>query len=210
MAPQRRDGARPSLIANFRIVVAATGVVPLLMVLLLAQFGTRTVQPVIALFVQDLAGARGDTATLAGFAFSATGFADLIASPFLGKRSDVLGYRRVLLISLAGAALTTFPQTFAHSYWVFVAERFGVGVFIGGILPTANALIGRSVAANNRGLVYGMTASATFLGSFLGPFTGGTVASLFGIRFVFAITAFVMLMNWLWVFFALPKSPPKP
>jgi MFS transporter, DHA1 family, multidrug resistance protein len=202
-----KSAARPSIITNFRVVVAAGGVLPLLMVLLLAQFGTRTVQPVVSLYVKELIGQRDNIATLAGFAFSMTGFADLIASPFLGKRSDVLGYRRVLLISLAGAALATFPQAFAPNYWTFVALRFGVGMFVGGILPTANALIGRSVAAHNRGLVYGMTASATFLGSSLGPLTGGTLASLFGIRMVFIVTATIMSMNWLWVFFAVPKSP---
>ena len=47
---------------------------------------------------------QANLATLAGFAFSVTGVADLLASPFLGKRSDVIGYRRVLLICLLGAA----------------------------------------------------------------------------------------------------------
>ena len=65
--------------------------------------------------------------------------------PFLGNRSDVIGYRRVLLICLLGATLTTLPQAFADDYWVFTAQRFAVGLFIGGILPTANALVGRLV-----------------------------------------------------------------
>ena len=132
--------------------------------------------------------------------------ADLIASPFLGKRSDTLGYRRVLLISLMGAAVFTFPQAYAHSYWVFVAERFGVGMFVGGLLPTANALIGRIVSASDRGLVYGLTASATFLGGFIGPFTGGSVAALFGIRTVFFVTGTIMLLNWVWVLMRVPKT----
>ena len=81
------------------------GLVSLFFVLLLAQFGVRTVQPVVTLFVQQLVGNQAASlATLAGLAFSVTGVADLIASPFLGKRSDVIGYRRVLLICLFGAA----------------------------------------------------------------------------------------------------------
>lgn len=201
---------RPSLLASFRLVVAASGVLPLLVVLLLAQFGVRTVQPVVTIFVQELVGSRAEIATLAGFAFSVTGFADLIASPFLGKRSDVLGYRRVLLISLFGAALLTVPQTFVSGYWQFVATRFGVGIFIGGILPTANALIGRMVPAADRGLVYGMTASATFLGGFLGPFTGGGMAALFGVRAVFLVTAAVLFANWVWVLVAVPEMATYP
>jgi len=51
----------------------------------------------------------------------------MIAVPLLGKRSDDIGYRRVLLICLAGATLTSFPQALAGSYWTFVVERFVVG-----------------------------------------------------------------------------------
>jgi MFS family permease len=112
-------------------------------VLLMAQFGVRTVQPVVTLFVQEMVGARPDLATLSGIAFSVTGLANVISAPFLGNRSDVIGYRRVLLICLLGATLTTLPQAFTENYWAFTAQRFGVGLFIGGILPTANALVGR-------------------------------------------------------------------
>ena len=142
-----------------------------------------------------------------GFAFSVTGVADLIASPFLGKRSDVIGYRRVLLICLFGAAMMSLPQAFAHNYWEFVAERFGVGCFIGGILPTANALVGRLVPRAQRGTVYGMTASATFLGNSLGPLTGGGVAAALGLRWVFVVTAFLLLANLCWVWFTVAELP---
>ena len=63
----------------------------------------------------------------------------------------MIGYRKVLLICLLGATLTSVPQIFVNNYWIFVAERFAVGLFIGGILPTANALIGRSVSRENSG-----------------------------------------------------------
>ena len=151
-------------------------------------------------------GNAANLATLSGLAFSMTGLADIIASPFLGKRSDILGYRRVLVISLCGAALFSLPQAFATNYWVFVAERFGVGLFIGGILPTANALVGRMVASSDRGLLYELTATATFLGNSLGPVTGGVVAASFGLRWVFLVTAGALLANLAWVLLAVPSS----
>jgi MFS transporter, DHA1 family, multidrug resistance protein len=159
----------------------------------------------VTLFVKELVGMRPDLATLSGIAFSVTGLADVVASPFLGKRSDVLGYRRVLLISLLGATLTTLPQTFVGNYWVFTVERFGVGMFIGGILPTANALVGRLVPREQRGTVYGITASAMFLGNSLGPLSGGAVAAAFGLRWVFLVTGAVLLANLLWVYFRVPE-----
>ena len=171
------------------MMIGAAGVLPLFFVLFMAQFSTRAVQPLVTVFVQELVGQRPDLATLGGVAFSVTGLAGMIAVPLIGKHSDEIGYRRVLLICLAGATLTSLPQAFAGSYWAFVVERFGVGLFIGGILPTANALIGRMVPRSDRGTVYGMTASATFLGNSMGPLTGGAIAASFGLRWVFLITA---------------------
>jgi DHA1 family multidrug resistance protein-like MFS transporter len=55
-------------------------------VLLMAQFGVRTVQPVVTLFVQELLGDRPDLATLSGIAFSITGLANVVAAPFLGNK----------------------------------------------------------------------------------------------------------------------------
>jgi DHA1 family multidrug resistance protein-like MFS transporter len=183
-----------------RVLGGAGGVLPLFFVLLLGQFAVRTVQPLVTLYVQELVGNVPALATLAGAAFSITGVADLIASPFLGKRSDVIGYRRVLLICLAGATLASAPQAFAGSYTVFVVERFVLGMFIGGILPTANALVGRLVARSDRGTVYGLTASATFFGNSLGPLTGGALAATVGIRWVFLVPSALLAANLVWVY----------
>ena len=171
----------------------------------MAQFGVRTVQPVVTLFVQELVGARHDLATLSGIAFSVTGLSNVIAASFLGNRSDVIGYRRVLLICLLGATLTTLPQAFTDSYWTFTAQRFAVGLFIGGILPTATALVGRLVPRAERGTIYGITASAMFFGNSMGPLTGGAVAAAFGLRWVFLVTSAVLLANLVWVYYRVPE-----
>jgi DHA1 family multidrug resistance protein-like MFS transporter len=203
--PVVTTGKRRSLFSGFGLLTGSAGLSALFMVLLMAQLSTRTVQPVVTIFVQHLIGSPPQLATLAGIAFSITGLADLISSPFLGKRSDVIGYRKVLLICLTGATLASVPQIFVDSYWMFVVERFGVGLFIGGILPTANALIGRSVSRENRGAVYGMTSSATFLGNSLGPLMGGGIAAGLGIRWVFVVTAILLAANLVWVWFTVPE-----
>ncbi len=198
-------GGKKSMFASLSLLTGSAGLLSLFFVLLMAQFSVRTVQPVVTLFVQELIGSPPQIATLAGIAFSITGLADLLSSPFLGKRSDIIGYRKVLLICLLGATLTSAPQIFVGSYWAFVAERFAVGLFIGGILPTANALVGRSVARADRGTVFGMTASATFLGNSLGPLTGGAIAASLGLRWVFVVTTLLLAVNLAWVYFTVPE-----
>ncbi|HEU0155828.1 MAG TPA: MFS transporter [Stellaceae bacterium] len=197
-------GGRAALSALIAIA-RSPGLLALFFVLLMAQFGVRTVQPVVTLFVKELLGSRPDLATLSGIAFSITGLANVVATPLLGNKSDKIGYRRVLLIALLGASLTTLPQAFAGSYWVFAAERFAVGLFIGGILPAANALVGRLVPREQRGTVYGITASAMFLGNSIGPLSGGALAAAFGVRWVFLMTGLVLLANLLWVYYRVPE-----
>ena len=186
-------------------LVTAPALLALFFVLMMAQFGVRTVQPVVSLYVQEMVGPRPDIATLAGIAFSITGLANVISAPFLGNRSDQIGYRRVLLICLLGGTLMTLPQAFTSNYWMFTAERFGVGLFIGGLLPTANAMVGRLVSRADRGAVYGMTSSAMFLGNSLGPLMGGAIAASFGLRWVFLLTAAVMAANLVWVYCRVPE-----
>ena len=200
---QARGGR--ALLSSLIAVARSPGLLALFFVLLMAQFGARTVQPVVTLFVQELLGDRPDLATLSGITFSITGLANVVAAPFLGNKSDKIGYRRVLLIALLGASLTTLPQAFAGSYWIFTAQRFAVGLFIGGILPTANALVGRLVPRAQRGTVYGITASAMFLGNSIGPLSGGAVAAAFGLRWVFLMTGAVLLANLLWVYYRVPE-----
>ena len=196
---------KTGIVQSIAIVGRSPGLLPLFVVLLLAQFGVQAVQPVITLYVEQLLGPVPALATLGGLAFSVTGVADLIASPFLGRRSDVLGYRRVLLISLAGAALASVPQAFIHNYWGFVAARFALGLFVGGILPTANALVGRLAPPGDRGTVYGVTASAMFLGQSLGPLSGGAIAATVGLRWVFLVTAVLLTANLVWVWLKVPE-----
>jgi DHA1 family multidrug resistance protein-like MFS transporter len=198
---------RHSLLAGFAMLTRAKGLLALIVVMLMAQFATQAVQPVVTLFVQEMLGPRPDLATLGGLAFSVTGIAGVLAVPFLGRKSDIIGYRTVLLISLFGAALFTVPQAFPLGYWAFVMERFGLGLFVGGILPAANALIGRLTAGSSRGFVYGMVSSAYFVGNTLGPLTGGVVAATVGIRFVFAVTAALLVLNLIWVWFTVPEAP---
>lgn len=203
--PPTAGTAKATLFQSFAILSRSPGLLPLFVVLLLAQFGVQAVQPVVTLYVAQLLGPVPAVATLGGLAFSVTGIADLIASPFLGRRSDVLGYRRVLLISLAGAALASAPQTFVPGYWSFVAARFGLGLFVGGILPTANALVGRLAPAGDRGTIYGVTASAMFLGQSLGPLSGGAIAATLGLRWVFLVTAILLTANLAWVWAKVPE-----
>ncbi len=209
-APKPRDeraaGKRGS---GLREILAHPEIIPLFAILIVSQLTTLAVQPIVPLFVEGMAGPSPYIATLAGAAFAVIGVGDLIASPFLGKRSDRIGYRRTVVICLCGAGLFTIPQAFAGNVWVFLALRFGVGLFLGGIIPTTNAWIGRLFPRERHGAVYGLSYSAFFTGMFMGPLFGSTLAAWFGFGAVFMVTGGMILLNAAWVQFGLrtPESP---
>ncbi|HTX60124.1 MAG TPA: MFS transporter [Verrucomicrobiae bacterium] len=198
---------RRSSWAGFVELVRHPQLLPMFVVVLLAQVVAFGVAPIVPLYVREMVGNVSWLAIAAGAAFAVTGLADLVASPFLGKRSDRIGYRRVLSISLLGIGLFTIPQAFVHNVAAFIALRFGVGAFLGGVLPTANALIGRMFPAQRRGQVYGISSSATFLGMCAGPLLGGAVAARFGFPAVFLTIGALALANLAWVSFSLRSAP---
>jgi MFS transporter, DHA1 family, multidrug resistance protein len=166
-----------------------------IVVLLLCQWAILCPQPMISLFVLQLVGPRADLATLAGLAFSIVALSGLLCAPLLGVLGDKFGARRVLLIGVLGAAACNFSQAFAPNYGLFVLQRFGAGLFLAGIIPTANSLLAHHSAAADRGRVYGLSAGATFLGGFLGPLSGGALAAAMGLRSVFIASAVLLAMT---------------
>ena len=62
-------------------------------------------------------------------------------------------------------------------------------------------MVARSVDRSERGAVFGMSASAMFLGNSLGPLIGGGIAAGFGLHWVFLMTALVMAPNLVWVYY---------
>jgi DHA1 family multidrug resistance protein-like MFS transporter len=188
-----------TLFERLRNVAQHRDFAPMFLVIMIAQICSIGLSPVLPIFVRDLVGDVPLQTTISGAAIAVTGIAGLLSAPFLGRRSDTIGYRRVLLISLTGAAAFTLPQAFARNIWAFVALRFGVGVFLGGILPSANAIIGRIATPETRGQVYGFTSTAQFLGRFAGPLLGSGIAAYFGIPAAFAVIGLLMFANLLWV-----------
>jgi DHA1 family multidrug resistance protein-like MFS transporter len=204
--PRPQERRRTPWWSQYGEILAHPAIVPLFVVLILAQITTLSVTPIIPLFVQSIIGNSPWLGTFSGVAFAISGVAGLITAPWLGKRSDEIGYRTVLLVTVAGTACFTFPQGFVHNIWAFLVLRFGVGLFLGGILPTANAWIGRLFPPEQRGRVYGISYSATFTGMFIGPLLGGGIAAAFGFPAVFFITALLMVANFLWLAFYLRPS----
>ena len=186
---------RPPFRQQVQEVVRHPTLLPLLFVLLLAQLTTYAAIPIIPLYIRALIGDVPWLSTAAGAAIAIAGVAGIIATPWLGRQGDRIGYRRVLVGSLGCAALFTFPQALIGNLWTFLALRFSAGLFLGGILPSANALIGRVFPREQRGRIYGITSSAGYLGLASGPALGGLIGAELGFSAVFVVVGALLVVT---------------
>ena len=81
------------------------------------------------------------------------------------------------------------------------------GIAMGGMMPTANALIADMTEPETRGAVYGLTSAASSFGNAVGPLGGATIGAQFGLRAVFPVTSVVLLFISAWVARTLGRAP---
>jgi len=101
--------------------------------------------------------------------------AQFFSSPLLGRLSDRLGRRPVLLASLACSVLSYLWLGFASSLWMLYAARLLAGAGAGNI-AAAQAYITDVTTPENRAKGMGMIGAAFGLGFTLGPAIGGLLA----------------------------------
>jgi DHA1 family multidrug resistance protein-like MFS transporter len=165
-----------------------------------------SVEPIITVYVTQLSSNTSHVAMIAGIAFSASGLANIIAAPRLGKLSDKIGAQKVMLVALVVAGLIFIPQAFVTNPWQLMGLRFLLGLATGGLIPSVNVLIKKITPDSIAGRVFGFNMSAGYLGVFGGSILGGQVAAFWGIRYVFFITSALLLTNALWVYFKVYKK----
>ena len=165
-----------------------------------------TIEPIITVYVSELNKSSAHVAIIAGLAFSASGFANIIAAPRLGKLSDKIGAHKVMLFSLIAAGVIYIPQAFVTNPWQLMGLRFLLGLTLGGLNPSVNTLIKKITPNSITGRIFGFTISAGYLGIFGGSVLGGQIAAKFGISCIFFVTSGLLLLNALWVYFNIYKK----
>jgi MFS family permease len=177
----------------------------LLVTFFILSLGLYSIEPIVTVYVTQLTKGTANVALLAGLAFSASGLANIISAPRLGRLSDKIGAHKVILIALIVAGIIYIPQAFVKNPWQLIGLRFLLGFAIAGLNPSINTLVKKITPDALTGRVFGFTMSAGYLGVFGGSVLGGQVAAYLGIKFVFFITSALLLINAIWVYFKVYK-----
>ena len=86
-------------------------------------------------------------------------------------------------------ALIHIPQSFVTHPNQLIILRAIQGLFMGGIMPTANALMAKATDSSRRGAVFGFSHSAQAGGRAAGPVLGAAVSNTWGMSSTFLVTA---------------------
>ena len=100
-----------------------------------------------------------------------------LCAPLWGAYSDRVGRRKVLLITIAGLALSYAAWFFAASFWVLVLARV-VGGAMGGNLSVATAAVADTTTREKRSSGLAIIGIAFGLGFITGPGIGGLFAKI--------------------------------
>ncbi|MCC3373902.1 MFS transporter [Cohnella sp. REN36] len=202
-----RTAPSVSLAQGFRQLAGIPQLPALFTVTFLIQFAMLSPMTLIPIYVHHLHGTTENLAFWSGFVGSVTGFSNMVCAPILGRFSDRFGAPKILLFSLLGAGIMFIPQAFVANVGQLLVSRFFLGCFVGGLIPTVNALIRRHTPDNQVSMAFGFNSSSLALGNMVGPVVGGALSGLIGIQGLFLVSAAALLATAVWTSRTVAKRP---
>lgn len=204
----RDDPSREGFLTKWRRVLATPGVKIAFLLRFMAQLGRTSVLPYAPLFVALLMPEGGLVNTMTGLVLGSVMVTTSISGVYLGRLSDRIGQRRIVVVATLAAGLLYIPQSFVTNPWQLVALQAIVGFALGGVIPIISALLANVTTIGEEGSVYGLDNSINSGARVLAPLLGSIVVSLFGLREVFLSTAIVFLIAGTIALRYLPETHP--
>ncbi len=175
---------------------------PIFMIVFVDMLGLGIILPVLPLYAQNLFQASALQITLLQSAYFVAQF---FAAPYLGRLSDRVGRRPVLILSQSGT-LTAFLVSGLASALPFLYLARIVDGLTGGNISVAQAYLSDITDEHNRARGLGIVHAGFASGFIFGPAFGAFMAAQFGPRAPFFIAACVSLLTITLSIFLLPES----
>jgi len=146
----------------------------LFVVMFLVMVGFGIIIPVLPFYAEEI----GANPTELGLLMAVYSLMQLIFAPMWGQVSDRIGRKPVMMIGIAGLAVSFFIQAISTELWMLFAARVLGGILSAANMPTAMAYVADITTEENRGKGMGIVGAATGLGFVFGPAIGGIFSKI--------------------------------
>jgi DHA1 family tetracycline resistance protein-like MFS transporter len=175
----------------------------LLVFVFLDVLGFSLILPLLPFYAESF----GASSTVVGLLLGANALAQLIGSPVLGRLSDRFGRRPLLIISIAGTAVSFLILGLANSLAVLFVSRVLDGL-LGGDISLAQAYITDVTDAESRAKGLGLIGAVFGVGFIVGPALGGVMSAGGDFGLPALVAAGLSAVNLIGVVLWLPESLP--
>jgi DHA1 family multidrug resistance protein-like MFS transporter len=177
---------------------------PLYLSVFVAVLGFSLVAPFFPHYVMDL----GASYSMLGIIISVYGAVQLLTQIPIGRLSDQIGRRKILLLGLATFSFLPLLYIYAKSAHFLLLVRALGGLGASAVWPIAMALIVDQADVNNRGTAMGWYNAAFFSALALGPLLGGLLYDSLGLDAPFYLWALLGAASFLIVYLRV-RQPEK-
>lgn len=176
---------------------------PIFLVVLVDILGLTLIMPLLPFYAEKY----GATPFVVGTLISTYAACQLISGPILGRISDRVGRKRVLLVSQVGTCIGFVVLAEASTLWVVFVARVIDGVTAGN-LSIAQAYVADVTEPKNRAKAFGIIGVAFGIGFLIGPAVSGYL-SHFGYHYPVYAAAGLSATSILVTFLMLPDGVAK-
>ncbi len=178
---------------------------PLYLSVFVAVLGFSLVAPVFPRYAMSL----GASYTLLGIIVSIYGAVQLISQIPIGRRSDRLGRKKILLLGLLSFTFMPLLYIYATDAYALLFIRAFGGVGASAVWPLAMALIIDQARPESRGTAMGWYNASFFSALAFGPLMGGALYDSFGMSAPFYFWALLGAISFIIVYFRVQEPEKK-
>jgi len=146
-----------------------------------AMLGIGIIVPILPLYA-DTFGASG---VAIGFVFAAFSISRSLLGPWVGRLSDRIGRKRILLFGLGAFSVISILYMLAGNVWELAGFRFLQGAASVMVTPIAQAYVGDITPKGREGRMINLLYAAMFFGVAMGPLLGGQLSAIWSYRAAF-------------------------
>ncbi len=162
---------------------------------MMIQLTNSSISPILTLFIKDISPGINDIAFISGAIAAVPGISALLAAPRLGRLGDRIGTSRILLAAMMVMIVLFSFMALVNTPLQLAVLRFLMGFAEGALMPAVQTLLVKHSSDRVTGRIFGYNQSFMYLGNVAGPLIGSSVSAVMGFRWVFVVTALLVLVN---------------